>query len=64
MNKDVEKLAKILFKSKGGDNWDISECDCSTVKKYCYGEECDYDLKQEAIEEAKIILDAGYVYKE
>jgi len=26
------KLAKILFKSKGGDNWDISECDCSTVK--------------------------------
>lgn len=45
----VIEIAKIIFKNNGGIDWNIKRCECSTVRKACYGEECDYDRKVEAL---------------
>jgi len=42
-------LAKIIFEKNGGIDWHIKRCECSTVKKACYGDECDYDKKVKAL---------------
>ena len=51
----VIEIAKIIFKENGGIDWNVKRCECSTVKKACYGDECDYDKKVKSLILAEVI---------
>lgn len=46
---NVIEIAKIIFEKNGGIDWKVKECECGIVKKACYGYECDYDKKVNAL---------------